>query len=288
MRTKITVVAFSSVGATTAQRIAERDYADVVLVDTFGETARDLNEVGAVLGYEPTVVATDDYAETGGSDIVVITSSHEAAVSENVLAVRSVAEQIKDRSPNSIVITQVRPVGLMCHVVAAVTEFARGRVTGPSESTRLRALVARELGISARDVQALVLGGSGDSAVPLLSCTAVAGIPVRKLLSDERLEEVVRSAREDRVGDPFPLATSAAVAEMVDAIALDQKRMLACAALCQGEYGLDGAFVAVPVVLGSQGIDEIVELDLDDDQRAAVEAAAGRVKQALRAARSGP
>src|SRR4051795_6537053 len=305
MRRKITVVGAGNVGATTAQRLAERDYADVVLVDIIEGMpqgkALDLNQSGPIVGYEPNVVGTTGYEETAGSDIVIITSgfprqpgmSRDDLLAKNKEIVGGVAQQVAERSPDAIVIVVTNPLDAMCHVAFDVTQFPRQRVIGMAgilDSARFRTFLAWELGVSVRDVTGFVLGGHGDTMVPVVSYTNVAGIPVRQKIDDARLEEIVQRTRDGgaevvkllQKGSAF-YAPSAAVAEMVDSIVLDQKRVLPCAALCQGEYGLDGLFVGVPVKLGAAGIEEIVEIDLSDEEKQELQKSAGAVKELVEA-----
>ena len=300
-RRKITVVGAGNVGATTAQRLAERDYADVVLVDIVEGMpqgkALDLNQSGPVVGYEPNLVGTNGYEETAGSEIVVITSgfprqpgmSRDDLLAKNKEIVGGVAEQVKDRSPDAIVIVVTNPLDAMCHVAYDATQFPRQRVIGMAgilDSARFRTFLAWELGVSARDVTGFVLGGHGDTMVPVVSYTNVAGVPVRQKIADDRLEEIVQRTRDGgaevvkllQKGSAF-YAPSAATVEMVDAIVYDQKRVLPCAALCQGEFGIDGLFVGVPVRLGAEGIEEIIEIDLDDAEKQELEKSAAAVQE---------
>src|SRR5881275_1593099 len=305
MRRKITVVGGGNVGATTAQRIAERDYADVVLVDIVEGMpqgkALDLNQSGPVVGYEPNMVGTNGYEETSGSEIVVITSgfprqpgmSRDDLLAKNKEIVGGVASEVKDRSPDAIVIVVTNPLDAMCHVAFDTTQFPRQRVIGMAgilDSARFRTFLAWELGVSARDVTGFVLGGHGDTMVPVVSYTNVAGVPVRQKIADDRLEEIVQRTRDGgaevvkllQKGSAF-YAPAAGVAEMVDSIVLDQKRVLPCAALCQGEYGVDDLFVGVPVKLGEGGIEEIVEIDLNDEEKGELQKSAGAVKELVEA-----
>jgi malate dehydrogenase len=305
MRNKITVVGAGNVGATTAQRLAERDYADVVLVDIVEGLpqgkALDLNQSGPVMGYEPNMVGTNGYEETSGSEIVVITSgfprqpgmSREDLLAKNRSIVGDVCAEVRERSPDAIVIVVTNPLDAMCHVAADTTGFPRQRLMGMAgilDSARFRTFLAWELGVSVRDVTGFVLGGHGDTMVPVVSYTNVAGVPVRQLLSDERLEEIVQRTRDGGAevvkllekGSAF-YAPSAAVVEMVDSILFDQKRVLPCAALCQGEFGIDGLFVGVPVRLGSDGVEEIVEIELDEKEREQLEQSAGTVRESVEA-----
>jgi malate dehydrogenase len=301
LRRKITVVGAGNVGATTAQRLAERDYADVVLVDIIEGLpqgkALDLNQSGPIVGYEPNVVGTNGYEETAGSEIVVITSgsprkpgmSRDDLLETNKGIVGSVASEVADRSPDAIVIVVTNPLDAMCHVASDVTSFPRQRVVGMAgilDSARFRTFLAWELGVSVRDVTGFVLGGHGDTMVPVVSYTSVAGIPVTQRLGDDRIEEIVQRTRDGgaevgkllQKGSAF-YAPSAATAEMIDSIVLDQKRVLPCAALCQGEYGIDGLFVGVPVRLGKDGVEEIIEIDLDEREKGDLEQSAGAVRE---------
>jgi malate dehydrogenase len=301
VRRKITVVGAGNVGATTAQRLAERDYADVVIVDIVEGLpqgkALDLNQSGPIVGYEPNVVGTDGYEETSGSDIVVITSgsprkpgmSRDDLLEVNKGIVGSVAKEVAERSPDAIVIVVTNPLDAMCHVAADVTGFPRHRLVGMAgilDSARFRTFLAWELGVSVRDVTGFVLGGHGDTMVPVVSYTSVAGVPVSQRLADDRIEEIVQRTRDGgaevgkllQKGSAF-YAPSAAAVEMIDSIVFDQKRVLPCAALCQGEYGIDGLFVGVPVRLGAEGVEEIVEIELSDQERADLHRSAEAVRE---------
>src|SRR5881227_60803 len=304
-RRKITVVGAGNVGATCAQRIAERDYADVVLVDIVEGLpqgkALDLNQSGPVVGYEAHVTGTNGYEESAGSDIVVITSgsprkpgmSRDDLLEINKSIVSAVAKEVRDRSPDSIVIVVTNPLDAMCHAALDETQFPRQRVIGMAgvlDSARFRTFLAWELGVSVRDVTGFVLGGHGDTMVPVVSYSNVAGVPIRQKISDGRIEEIVQRTRDGgaevvkllQKGSAF-YAPAAAVAEMVDSIIHDQKRVLPCAALCQGEFGFDGLFVGVPVKLGSEGIEEIVEIELEDDERAELSKSADAVRELVEA-----
>ena len=263
--------------------------------------ALDLNQSGPVVGYEPNVVGTNGYEETAGSDIVVITSgfprqpgmSRDDLLAKNKEIVGGVASQVKDRSPDAIVIVVTNPLDAMCHVAYDATQFPRQRVIGMAgilDSARFRTFLAWELGVSARDVTGFVLGGHGDTMVPVVSYTNVAGVPVRQKIADDRLEEIVQRTRDGgaevvkllQKGSAF-YAPSAATVEMVDSIVYDQKRVLPCAALCQGEFGIDGLFVGVPVRLGAEGIEEIIEIDLDEAEKAELGKSADAVKELVEA-----
>jgi malate dehydrogenase len=259
--------------------------------------ALDLNQTGPVVGYEPNMVGTNGYDETSGSDVVVITSgfprqpgmSRDDLLAKNKEIVGGVAKEVAERSPDAIVIVVTNPLDAMCHVASDVTEFPRARVIGMAgilDSARFRTFLAWELGVSARDVTGFVLGGHGDTMVPVVSYTNVAGVPVSQKISADRLEEIVQRTRDGgaevvkllQKGSAF-YAPSAAACEMVDSIVLDQKRVLPCAALCQGEYGIDGLFVGVPVRLGAEGIEEIVDIELTDDEQAALQKSAAAVQE---------
>ena len=304
-RKKITVVGAGNVGATCAQRLAERDYADVILVDIVEGLpqgkALDLNQSGPVVGYEAQVVGTNGYDETAGSEIVVITSgsprkpgmSRDDLLEINKSIVGDVSKEVKERSPDAIVIVVTNPLDAMCHVAFDTTQFPRQRVIGMAgvlDSARFRTFLAWELGVSVRDVTGFVLGGHGDTMVPVVSYTNVAGIPIRQKIDDGRLEEIVQRTRDGgaevgkllQKGSAF-YAPSAGVAEMVDSIVLDQKRVLPCAALCQGEYGINDLFVGVPVMLGRDGIEKIVEIELTDEEKDQLGKSADAVQELVKA-----
>jgi malate dehydrogenase len=301
VRRKVTVVGAGNVGATTAQRIAERDYADVVMVDIVEGMpqgkALDLNQAGPVVGYEPNLTGTNTYDATSGSDIVVITSglprkpgmSRDDLLAANKEIVGSVTKEVAQRSPDSIIICVTNPLDAMCHVTLDVSGFPRQRVMGMAgilDSARFRTFLAWELGVSARDVTGFVLGGHGDTMVPIVSYTNVAGVPVSQKIPADRLEQIVQRTRDGgaevvkllKSGSAF-YAPAAAVAEMIDSIVHDQKRVLPCAALCQGEYGIDGLFVGVPVKLGKDGVEEIIEIDLSDREREELHSSADAVRE---------
>jgi malate dehydrogenase len=301
MRTKITVVGAGNVGATTAQRLAERNNADIVVVDILEGMpqgkALDLNQCAPVIGYEPNIIGSNSYEETAGSDIVIVTSgfprqpgmTRDDLLAKNKEVVGGVAHEVATRSPDAIVVVVTNPLDAMCHVVSDFTGFPRQRVVGMAgilDSARFRTFLAWELGVSARDVNGFVLGGHGDTMVPLVSYTNVAGVPITQKLSSGRLEEIVQRTRDGgaeivkllQKGSAF-YAPSAAVVEMVDSIIYDQKRILPCAALCQGEYGIDGLFVGVPVKLGRLGVEEIVEVELTDTERQQLHSSADSVHE---------
>lgn len=300
-RKKITVIGAGHVGATTAQRLAERDYADVVLVDIVDGLpqgkALDLNEAGPVVGYEPTITGTNGYEETAGSDIIVITSgvarkpgmSRDDLLTTNQRIVGEVTKKAVEVSPNAIIVVVSNPLDAMCHVALEESGFPSERVVGMAgilDSARFRTFLAWELGVSDRDVTGFVLGGHGDTMVPVVSNTNVAGIPVTELLSPEAIERIVQRTRDGgaevvkflKTGSAY-YAPSAATVEMVDAIILDQKRVLPCAALLNGQYGVDGLYLGVPVLLGAGGIEKIFEVSLTSDEQAALTNSAAAVRE---------
>ncbi len=301
-RRKITVVGAGNVGATCAQVLAVRDYADVVLVDIKEGLpqgkALDINQMGAVLGYEPNVSGSNGYDETAGSDVVVITAglprspgmSRDDLVQTNEKIVGSVTGEIVSASPDAILIVVSNPLDAMCHVARNVSGWPKERVFGMAgilDTARFSSFIAWETGSSAKDVTAMVLGGHGDQMVPVVSATTVGGIPLRKLVAEDRIQAMVeRTAKGggeivNLLGTSAWYAPGAAAAQMVDSIMLDEKRVLPCTAYLEGEYGIDGLYMGVPVKLGAGGIEEIVELDLSDEERQALEASAEAVREVV-------
>src|SRR5947199_6379792 len=301
-RRKVTVVGAGNVGATCAQVLAQRDYADVVLTDIKEGLpqgkALDINQMGAVLGYEPNIVGSNDYDATAGSAVVVITAglprspgmSRDDLVTTNEKIVGSVTEQIVAQSPDCVIVILSNPLDAMCHVAKSASGFPKERVFGQAgilDTARFRTFIAWETGASVRDVQALVLGGHGDQMVPVVSATTVGGVPLRELVSEERIQEMVKRTAKgggeivQLLGTSAWYAPGAAIAEMVDAILLDQKRVLPCTALLEGEYGIDGLYIGVPVKLGAGGVEEIVELKLSDDESQALGQSAEAVRDVV-------
>ncbi len=302
MRRKITVIGAGNVGATAAQEIARRDYADVVLVDIKEGLpqgkALDVNEAGPVLGYEPSLTGANGYDETAGSSVVVVTAglprkpgmSRDDLVTTNEEIVGSVTREAVERSPDAVVVVVSNPLDAMCHVAKRVSGWPRERVVGMAgilDTARFRTFIAWETGASAKDVTALVLGGHGDQMVPVVSATAVGGIPLTKLVSGERIDAMVERTRKgggevvDLLGTSAWYAPGAAVAQMVDSIVLDQQRVLPCTAYLQGEYGIDGLYIGVPVQLGAGGVERIVELDLQAGEQAELERSASAVREVV-------
>ena len=298
----MTVVGAGNVGATAAQEIARRDYAEVVLVDIKEGLpqgkALDIAEAGPVLGYEPTISGSNGYEETAGSDVVVITAglprkpgmSRDDLVTTNEEIVRSCALAAAEQSPDAILVVVSNPLDAMCHVARAATGWTRERVFGMAgilDTARFSAFIAMETGSSAKDVTAMVLGGHGDQMVPVVSATTVGGIPLTKLVAADRIEAMVERTRKgggeivELLGTSAWYAPGAAAAQMVDAICLDQKRVLPCTAYLEGEYGIEGLYMGVPVKLGAGGVEEIVELDLTDAERAELDASSAAVREVV-------
>jgi malate dehydrogenase len=302
VRHKITVVGAGNVGATCAQELARRDYADVVLVDIKEGLpqgkALDINQAGAVLGYEPNVLGTNGYDETAGSEVVVITAglprqpgmSRDDLVTTNEKIVGSVTEQAVAASADAILIVVSNPLDAMCHVAKNVSGHPKERVFGMAgilDTSRFSTFIAHETGASVKDVTAMVLGGHGDQMVSVVSATTVGGIPLRKLVDEERITAMVaRTAKGggelvNLLGTSAWYAPGAAAAQMVDSIVLDEKRVLPCTAYLEGEYGIDGLYMGVPVKLGRDGIEQIVELELDESERQALETSAAAVRDVV-------
>jgi len=300
-RNKVTVIGAGNVGATTAQRIAEAGLADVVLVDIVEGLPQgkglDLAEAAPVVGHDSRILGTNDYADTAGSDIVVVTSgiarkpgmSRDDLMQTNAGIVGGVVEQAARHSPDAILIVVTNPLDAMCHVALKASGFPRERVLGMAgvlDSARFRTFIAEELGVSVADTHAFVLGGHGDTMVPLSRYSTVAGVPITELLSAERvraLEERTANGGAEvvallKTGSAF-YAPAAASFEMVDAILRDRKRVLPCAVLLQGEFGTHDLFVGVPVVLGRRGMEKVFEIELTGDEQAAFDRSAAAVQE---------
>jgi malate dehydrogenase len=296
------VVGAGNVGATTAQEIARRDYADVVLVDIKEGLpqgkALDLNQAAPVLGYEPRLTGSNDYEVTAGSEVVVVTAgvprtgdmSRDDLVTTNEGIVGSVTREAAEHSPDAILIVVSNPLDAMCHVAKNVCGWPRERVFGMAgilDTARFRTFIAWETGASAKDVQALVLGGHGDQMVPVVSGATVGGVPLRKLVPDDRIEAMVERTRKgggecvSLLGTSAWYAPGAAVAQMVDAVVLDQKRVLPSTVYLQGEYGIEDLYIGVPVRLGAGGVEEVVELELTEDERAELASSAEAVRDVV-------
>ena len=306
MVNKITVVGAGNVGATTAQRIAEKELArTVVMVDVAEGIPQgkglDQYQSAPVEGFDTRVLGSNGYDETAGSDVVVITAgiarkpgmSRDDLLNTNAGIVRSVSEQIKATSPDAIVIVVSNPLDVMCYVAKAVTGFPRERVIGMAgvlDTARYRAFLAEAMDVSVRDIQAMVLGGHGDTMVPLVSYTTVSGIPVTQLLAKDKLDAIVDRTRNGgaeivkhlKTGSAYYAPSSGAV-QMVEAIVLDQRRVLPCAAWLQGEYGMRDLFLGVPCKLGRGGLLQVLEVELTAAERVALEKSAQAVREPMAA-----
>ncbi|MCH7859542.1 MAG: malate dehydrogenase [Candidatus Marinimicrobia bacterium] len=301
---KITVVGAGNVGATTAQRLAEREIAEeIVLIDIMEGLpqgkALDIYESAPVLGFDTKVTGSNDYQTTAGSHIAVITAglarkpgmSREDLLQKNSAIVGGVTDQLLAHSPDIIIIVVSNPLDIMCSVALAKSGLPSTRVIGMAgilDTARFRAFIALELGVSVRDIQALVLGGHGDAMVPLVRYTTISGIPLADLLDAQRIDALVDRTRKGgieivnllKTGSAY-YAPSAAAAEMVEAIVLNQRRQLPCSALLSGEYGLDGIYMGVPCILGKNGLEKIIEVDVTAEEAAALKKSADAVKATL-------
>lgn len=301
MRNKVTVVGAGNVGATAAQRIVEKGIADVVVVDVVeglpqGKTL-DMLESGPVLGFDSQVTGANTYDATEGSDLVVITAgiarrpgmSRDDLLKINVGIMESVIKEVVPRSPDSILMIVSNPLDAMAHLAYKRSGFPKHRVVGMAgvlDTARMRTFIAQELNVSVEDVQALVLGGHGDTMVPLVRYTTVGGLPLSTFLPQDRIEAIVQRTRDGggeivellKTGSAF-YAPAAAITQMTESILLDKKRILPCAAYLEGEYGINGFLVGVPVKLGAGGIEQIIEIDLLDEERAQLDHSAEAVKE---------
>jgi malate dehydrogenase len=301
MRKKITVVGAGNVGATLAHRLADKQLGDIVLIDILEGIPQgkglDLLESGPIEGYDVKVKGTNNYDDTANSDLVVLTAgfprkpgmSRDDLLKANFDVVKGTAEQIAKYSPECILIVVTNPLDAMAQTAYRVTGFSKNRVMGMAgilDSARYRTFIAEALNVSVKDVQGLVLGGHGDTMVPVPSYTTVAGIPISALMPKEQLDKIIaRTAKGGgeivsllKTGSAY-YAPSAAVAEMVDAIFNDRKKVLPCAAYLEGEYGIQGLFVGVPCKLGAKGIEQIIEIKLTPEEDAALKKSAAAVKE---------
>jgi malate dehydrogenase len=302
-RAKITIVGAGNVGATTAHWCAAAELGDIVLLD-IPQTeqmpkgkALDLMQASPVMGYDSNIVGTTDYADTVGSDVVVITAgiprkpgmSRDDLLSTNAKIMASVCQEIRKTSEHAVVIVVSNPLDAMVQKALQVTGFPPSRVLGQAgvlDTARYRTFLAMELGVSVEDISALLMGGHGDTMVPIPSCTSVGGIPVQQLIDPKRLEEIVTRTRNGgaeivsylKTGSAY-YAPAAATAQMVEAVVRDKKRLIPCAAYCDKEYGVGGYYVGVPVILGSSGVEKIVELTLTADEKAAFQKSVDAVKE---------
>jgi malate dehydrogenase len=302
LRRKITVVGAGNVGATAAQVLAMRDYADVVLVDIKEGLpqgkALDINQMGAVLGYEPNVTGSNGYEETAGSDVVVITAglprspgmSRDDLVATNEKIVKDVTEKAIAQSPDAILIIVSNPLDAMCHVAKNVSGWPKERVFGMAgilDTARFSTFIAWETRASVKDVTAMVLGGHGDQMVPAVSATTVGGIPLRRLVAEDRIDAMVeRTAKGGGelvtlLGTSAWYAPGAAAAQMVDSIMLDERRVLPFTAHLESEYRINGLYMGVPVSLGAGGIEAIHELELTEEEQAMLNESADAVREVV-------
>ena len=300
----ITVVGAGNVGATTAQRVAEKELARrVVMVDVVEGVPQgkglDQWQSAPIEGFDSRVIGANGYDETAGSDIVIITAgiarkpgmSRDDLLNTNAGIVKQVSEQIARTSPNAIIIVVSNPLDVMCYVAKRVTGFPRERVIGMAgvlDTARYRAFLAEALDVSVRDIQAMVLGGHGDTMVPLISYTTVSGIPVTQLLDRKTLDEIVDRTRNGgaeivkylKTGSAYYAPSSGAV-QMAEAIVFDQKRVLPCAAWLEGEYGMSGIFLGVPVKLGRRGVEKVLEVELTSKERVDLGKSAEAVREPM-------
>ena len=302
-RAKISIIGAGNVGSTTAHWCAAAELGDIVLVD-IPQTedmpkgkALDLMQASPVMGFDSNIVGTTSYDDTAGSDVVVITAgiprkpgmSRDDLLATNAKIMGSVCEEIKKTSENAVVIVVSNPLDAMVQRAMQVTGFSSERVIGQAgvlDTARYRTFLAMELGVSVEDISALLMGGHGDTMVPIPSCTSVGGIPVLQLIDSARLEEIVDRTRKGgaeivgllKTGSAY-YAPAAATTQMVEAIVRDKKRLIPCAAFCDKEYGVGGFYVGVPVVLGSGGVERIVELKLTDGEQAAFQKSVDAVKE---------
>jgi malate dehydrogenase len=301
MRKKVTVVGAGNVGATVAHRLADKQLADVVMTDILEGIPQgkglDLLESGPIEGYDLKIKGSNDYKDTADSDLVVMTAgfprkpgmSRDDLLKANFEVVKSAIEQVAKYSPNAILIVVTNPLDAMAQTAFRVSGFPKNRVIGMAgilDSARYRTFIAEALSVSVQDVQGLVLGGHGDTMVPVPSYTTVAGIPIGELMPKEQLDKIIaRTAKGGgeivnllKTGSAY-YAPSAAVVEMVDAIFNDRKKILPCAAYLEGEYGIKGLFVGVPCKLGARGIEQIIEITLTPGEQAALQKSAAAVKE---------
>jgi malate dehydrogenase len=304
MRSKVSVIGAGFVGSTLVQRLAERDYADIVMFDIIPNMpqgkALDMLEAGPVLGFDSLITGTNDYVDTANSDIVVITSgfprkpgmTRDDLVKKNQEIITQVTEQVVKHSPNCIIIMVTNPLDAMAQLALKVSGFPRERVIGMAgvlDTARFRTFIAQEVGASVRDVQAYVLGGHGDTMVPLSRLCTVAGIPISQLIPAERIEQIVQRTRDGGAeivnllgtGSAY-FAPSASVLQMVDSILLDKKMIMPCAVYLQGEYGIKDLYVGVPAKLGAKGLEQVIEVELTESEQALLRKSADAVSELVK------
>ena len=303
MRNKVTIVGAGNVGATTALRIHPLGYADVVIVDVVEDLpqgkALDMLESGPVIGSDALVTGSNGYEESANSDIVVITAgiargpgmSRDDLLLTNMKITSAVTEQVVKYSPNCIIIAVTNPLDAMLQNIYEKSGFPRNRVFGMAgvlDTSRFRTFIAQELDVSVEDVQAYVLGGHGDDMVPLVRYTTVGGIPITELMDEDQIQRLVVRARQGggeivallKQGSAY-YAPSASITQMVESVLLDKKRILPACAYLEGEYGITGLCVGVPVKLGANGVEQVIEINLTDEERGALQNSADSVKELI-------
>jgi malate dehydrogenase len=307
-RNKVTIVGAGNVGATCAHWIATKELADVVLVDIIEGAAKgkalDLAESAPVMDFDLNIIGAGDYAQTANSDVVVITAgvprkkdpvtgqfpSRDELVKTNQRIVGEVTREVASHSPDAVLIVVSNPLDAMCHVVLEESGFPSQRVIGQAgslDTARYKTFLAMELGVSVRDIHGIVLGGHGDTMVPLPRHTSVAGIPVRELIAEDKLQAIIERTRQGGgeivalLGYSGYYAPSAGTVEMVEAVLKDQKRVIPSAVYLTGEYGYNGLYIGVPAVLGSGGVEKVIEMDLNDDEKAMLDHSADAVKSVV-------
>jgi len=303
MRSKITIIGAGFVGSTCAHWIASKELGDVVLLDIVEGVPQgkglDLQEAAPIEGFDVRITGSNSYADTAGSDVIVVTSgaprkpgmSREDLIKVNADITRACIEQAAPLSPNAVIIMVNNPLDAMVYLARQVSGFPKQRVIGQAgvlDSARYRTFIALEAGVSVQDVQAMLMGGHGDEMVPLTRFTTISGIPVSEFISPERLNAIVDRARKGggeivsllKTGSAY-YAPSAATVQMVEAVLRDKKRVIPCAAYLEGEYGLNDIYFGVPVVLGAAGVERVIELPLNDDERALVQASASAVRSTI-------
>lgn len=300
MKQKVTVIGAGNVGATAAQRLAEKELCDVVLVDIVEGVPQgkslDLTEAAPIEKHDAHLIGTNNYEDTAGSDIVIITAgiprkpgmSRDDLIGTNAGIMKSVTENVAKLSPDAIIIIVSNPLDAMCHVAYEASGFPKNRVIGMAgvlDSARFRAFIAMELNVSVENTHAFVLGGHGDTMVPLPRYSTVAGIPITELISKERIDAIVERTRNGGAEIVKLLTTSAyyapasAAVEMAESILKDKKKILPCAVYLQGEYGINDLFIGVPVKLGAGGVEEVIEITLTDEEKAALKKSAAAVQE---------
>jgi malate dehydrogenase len=302
MRTKISIIGAGAVGASTARALAERNYADILLVDVVENLpqgiALDIAECGPIMGFDSQLTGSNRYEDIDGADLVLVTAgmprrpgmSRDDLVRVNADIVKSVMSHVKTRCPNAIVLIMTNPLDAMAYLALKETDFDRNRVLGQAgvlDSARFRTFIAMELNVSVKDIAALVLGGHGDQMVPLPRLTTVNGVPLPELLSAARIDDLVQRTRDggaevvNLLGRSAYYAPAAAFLDMVDAIVWDQNRLVSASVYLDGEYDQKDVYLGVPIVLGAGGMKRIVEVELQEEERQALQSSAGTVRELM-------